>query len=67
MFEGVKNLRIQLLSHQVDHHFVALVEVEGAVWELDGRRKSGAKLVGNFFLALAVILLKSTSREMLQF
>ena len=51
----------------MDHHFVALVEVEGAVWELDGRRKSGAKLVGNFFLALAVILLKSTSREMLQF
>ena len=32
----------------MDHHFVALVEVEGAVWELDGRRKSGAKLVGNF-------------------
>ena len=34
--------------HQVDHHFVALVEVEGGVWELDGRRKGGPKLVGNF-------------------
>jgi len=34
------------LEDQVDHHFVALVEVEGGVWELDGRRKGGAKLVG---------------------
>ena len=36
--------------HQVDHHFVALVEVEGGLWELDGRRKGGAKLVGSIFL-----------------
>ena len=35
---------------QVDHHFVALVEVEGSLWELDGRRKGGPKLVGSIFM-----------------
>ena len=42
--------------HQVDHHFVALVEVEGGLWELDGRRKGGAKLVGSIFLFFWQIL-----------
>ena len=44
-----ENFSMQMSFHQVDHHFVALVEVEGGVWELDGRRKGGAKLVGNIF------------------
>jgi ubiquitin carboxyl-terminal hydrolase L3 len=28
-----------LLEDRVDHHFVALVEVEGRLWQLDGRRE----------------------------
>ena len=48
--KGVNFFNANSMSfHQVDHHFVALVEVEGGVWELDGRRKGGAKLVGNVF------------------
>ena len=39
----------QQMLCQVDHHFVALVEVEGALWELDGRRRAGAKLVDGIF------------------
>ena len=31
---------------------MALVEVEGGVWELDGRRKGGAKFVCSIFKGL---------------
>ena len=40
-----------MFCHQVDHHFVALVEVEGGLWELDGRRRGGAKLVESILIA----------------
>merc|ERR1712107_391751 len=52
------------LADQVDHHFVALLEVEGALWELDGRRRAGAKLVGECqhedFVARQRLCVKST-------
>ena len=33
---------------------MALVEVEGGVWELDGRRKGGAKFVCSIFTGLNI-------------
>ena len=33
---------------------MALVEVEGGVWELDGRRKGGAKFVCYIFKGLNI-------------
>ena len=34
---------------------MALVEVEGGVWELDGRRKGGAKFVCSIFTGLNIL------------